>query len=377
MIYQLLKPLLFRLDAERAHDLVSALFGIVGRTPLAAAALRALYAYEHPALRVVCAGLPFHNPVGLAAGFDKRAALIGPMALLGFGHLEAGTVTPRPQPGNPQPRMFRLPEDQALINRLGFNSPGLREVATRLRASHHPLPGSQPTRIGPSGGRPPIVVGVNIGKNRDTPLERATEDYAAAFVALAPLADYVTVNISSPNTPGLRQLHERAALEELLGTLAGLNRAQAQPRPLLLKVSPDETPAQLDQVVAVALEAGADGFVATNTTVGRAGLRGAARGEAGGLSGQPLTARARAVIAHLADATAGRLPVIGVGGVASAADAYDHIRAGATLVQLYTGMIYQGPGVVRSIKRGLVELLQRDGYREIGQAVGAGRHLTA
>ncbi|HEU4329083.1 MAG TPA: quinone-dependent dihydroorotate dehydrogenase [Roseiflexaceae bacterium] len=359
MIYQLLKPLLFRLDAERAHDLVSGLLGTVGRTPLAAAALRALCAYEHPALQTTCAGLPFRNPVGLAAGFDKRAALIKPMALLGFGHLEVGTVTPRPQPGNPQPRMFRLPEDRALINRLGFNSPGLREVAARLRAAR----------------RPPLVVGVNIGKNRDTPLERATEDYAAAFVALAPLADYVTVNISSPNTPGLRLLHERAALEELLGALARLN--QAQPRPLLLKVSPDETPAQLDQVVAAAMASGADGFVATNTTLGRDGLRGTARGEAGGLSGQPLTERARAVIAHLADATGGRLPIIGVGGVANAAEAYGHIRAGAALVQLYTGMIYQGPGVVRSIKRGLVELLQRDGYREIGQAVGADRQLAA
>ncbi len=361
MIYQLLKPLLFRLDAERAHDLVSALLGTVGRTPLAAAALRALCAYEHPALRTICAGLPFRNPIGLAAGFDKRAALIGPVALLGFGHLEVGTVTPRPQPGNPQPRMFRLPEDRALINRLGFNSPGLREVAGRLRAAR----------------RPPVVVGVNIGKNRDTPLERAVEDYAAAFVALAPLADYVTVNISSPNTPGLRLLHERAALEELLGALARLNRAQPQPRPLLLKVSPDETPAQLDQVVAAALAGGADGFVATNTTLEREGLRGAARGEAGGLSGRPLTERARAVIAHLAGATGGRLPIIGVGGVADAAEAYGHLRAGATLVQLYTGMIYQGPGVVRSIKRGLVELLRRDGYQEIGQAVGADRQLAA
>jgi dihydroorotate dehydrogenase len=373
MIYQLLKPLLFRLDAERAHELVSALFRAAGHTPLAAEALRALYAYEHPALRVESAGLAFANPVGLAAGFDKRAALIAPVGLLGFGHIEVGTVTPRPQPGNPRPRLFRLPEDSALINRLGFNSPGMLAAAANLRSHRQRArraEGRSALRssfvLGPSSA----VVGVNIGKNRTTALERAVEDYAAAFVALAPLADYVTVNISSPNTPGLRQLHERAALEELLGALAALNRGLAHPRPLLLKVSPDETPAQLDEVVAAARAAGVAGLVATNTTLDRAGLRGAARGETGGLSGRPLAEKARGVIAQLAAATQGQLPIIGVGGVADAAGAYAHIRAGASLVQLYTGLIYNGPGVAYAIKRGLVALLQRDGYTTVGQAVG-------
>lgn len=376
MLYQLLKPLLFRLDAERAHDLVSGLLRVAGHTPLAAAALRALYAYEHPALRVTCAGLTFANPVGLAAGFDKRAGLIAPMGLLGFGHVEVGTVTPRAQPGNPQPRLFRLPEDQALINRLGFNSPGMLAVAANLRADRRAgVRRSARAGLGAAFAvrRPALVVGVNIGKNRTTPLERATEDYAAAFVALAPLADYVTVNISSPNTPGLRQLHERAALEQLLGRLAALNQGLLQPRPLLLKVSPDETPAQLDQVVAAARAAGVAGLVATNTTLERDGLRGAARGETGGLSGCPLAGRARDVIAHLAAAGAGQLPIIGVGGVADAAGAYAHIRAGASLVQLYTGMIYAGPGVVAAIKRGLVMLLQRDGFASLAEAVGADR----
>ena len=353
-LYSLFRPLVFTLEAEKAH-----------RTTITALKLRSGGAFTPapdgtPRLETTVAGLRFPNPVGLAAGFDKQGTLVGALALLGFGHLEVGTVTPRPQPGNPRPRLFRLPDDRALINRLGFNSPGMRAVARRLACTPRPVP-----------------LGVNIGKNRATSLEQAPYDYLTAFMALAPLADYVTINISSPNTPGLRRLHERAALEELLGALTEANAASLQPLPLFLKVSPDESPSDLATVVEVGLAAGIAGFIAGNTTLDRTDLCSPLRTETGGLSGQPLAARARQTIAHLYAATEGRVPIIGVGGVASARDAYRHIRAGATLVQLYTGLIYEGPGLPRAIKRGLVRLLHQDGFRTVGEAVGADRRRAA
>lgn len=376
MLYSLIKPLLFRLDAERAHTLVGALLG-AAEAAGARRLLAALYAYDDPILVAECAGLRFANPLGLAAGFDKRAALIGPLAALGFGHVEVGTVTPRAQPGNPRPRLFRLPADGALINRLGFNSPGMLTVAQNLRDEQRKTTGqSEALSAGLLSSlviRPAApIIGVNIGKNRTTPLERAAEDYLATFVALAELADYIAINISSPNTPGLRQLHERAALEQLLSELAAQNRRLARPRPLFLKISPDESPEQLAEVAEAGLAAGIAGLIATNTTVSRNGLRSPLANQAGGLSGQPLTLRSRAVIAQLAGLTGGRLPIIGVGGVASAADAYGHIRAGASLVQLYTGLIYGGPGLPMRIKRDLAALLRRDGFASIAAAVGAG-----
>lgn len=372
MLYKILKPLLFRLDAERAHNLVSGLLRATSATPLLSV-LRAIYSYDDPILATECAGLRLANPIGLAAGFDKRAALIGPMAALGFGHVEVGTVTARPQPGNPRPRLFRLPEDGALINRLGFNSPGMVAVARRLRDQRPTTNDRRSTNrtatslvVGPSS----LVVGVNIGKNRTTPLERAAEDYLAAFVALAAQADYVTVNISSPNTPGLRLLHERAALEQLLGELAALNRRLGRPRPIFLKISPDETPAQIEEVVQAGCAAAIAGFVATNTTLSREGLHSPLAAETGGLSGRPLRERSLGTIAQLRRLTDGRVPIIGVGGVASAEDAYAHIRSGASLVQLYTGLIYEGPDLIYRIKRGLADLLRRDGFRSIAEAVG-------
>jgi dihydroorotate dehydrogenase len=361
MLYELIRPLLFRLEAERAHQLASELLRLATGLPLVPRMLNARVAHADPILATTCAGLAFDNPVGLAAGFDKRGALVGPLALLGFGHIEVGTVTPRPQPGNDRPRLFRLPEDRALINRLGFNSPGMLQVAHNLRAERRTKRGQ--------AHHASCVVGVNIGKNRDTPLERAVDDYVAVFVALAPLADYVAINISSPNTPGLRRLHERAALEELLGALAAANRRLA--RPLFLKVSPDETPAQLEEVVRAGCAAGIAGFIATNSTLGRAGLQGRHARESGGLSGQPLAALAHAATAQIYRLLGGRLPVIGVGGIASAADAYARIRAGASLVQIYTGLIYAGPGLVGAINRGLAELLRRDGFGSVAEAVGA------
>ncbi len=353
-LYRVTRPLLFRLDAERAHDLVTAMLRTASRTPLLPDLVRALYAWEDPMLAVEWAGLHFANPLGVAAGFDKRADLVDALALLGFSHIEVGTVTPRPQPGNPRPRLFRLPEDMALINRLGFNSPGMVAVARALRARRSRT----------------VIVGVNIGKNRDTPLERAVEDYAATFVALAPLADYVAINISSPNTPGLRRLHERDALEELLRELMRLNRNLPHPRPIALKVSPDETTGQIEAVVRAGCEAGIAAFIATNTTLAREGVRNRLACETGGLSGRPLAHRARQTISAIYRLTRGSVPVIGVGGVMSADDAYLHICAGARLVQLYTGMVYAGPGIALDIKRGLAQFLRRDGFASVTEATG-------
>jgi dihydroorotate dehydrogenase len=369
MLYALLKPLLFRLDAERAHALIGGLLRAAGTH--ARQLLRALYAYDDPILRITCVGLDFPNPLGLAAGFDKRAELIAPMAALGFGHVEVGTVTPRAQPGNDRPRMFRLPADNALINRLGFNSPGMVAVARRLRDDRRPTTDRRFAQSSVVGRRSSVVVGVNIGKNRATPLERAVEDYVATFVALAPLADYVAINISSPNTPGLRRLHERAALDALLGELVLINRRLPQPRPLFLKVSPDDSLAQLEQVVGAAGAAGIAGFIATNTTLARDNLSSPLAGEAGGLSGRPLAERARRMVAAIFRLTAGGLPIIGVGGIASGADAYARIRAGASLVQIYTAMIYHGPSLPSVIARDLARLLRRDGFSSVEQAIGA------
>lgn len=354
--YRLLKPLLFQLDAERAHEIVARMVRVAADRPLAARLIRALLRYENPVLATRCAGMRFANPLGLAAGFDKRAELVPAMGMLGFGHVEVGTVTPRPQPGNPQPRLFRLPADAALINRMGFNGPGAETVAAHLRgyARRADLP----------------AIGVNIGKNRDTPLERAAEDYVAAFARLAPLAAYVTVNISSPNTPGLRKLHERDALEQLLGAVMAQNRELPEPRPVFLKISPDETAAALEEVVAAGMAAGCSGFIATNTTLSREGLHSPAAREAGGLSGRPLAARSRETVAMIYRLTGGAAPIIGAGGVSSGADAYAMVRAGAQLVQIYTGLVYGGPAAPQLIKRELAALLTRDGLRSLGDAVG-------
>ncbi len=359
MLYRVVKPLLFRLESEHAHELVTGMLAAsAGHLPALARAA-AWFASSDPILASQCFGLRFGNPVGLAAGFDKGASLLQAMRTLGFGHIEVGTVTPRPQPGNPRPRMFRLPEDDALINRMGFNSPGMLVVARRLRAARQ-------------AGMGDLVGGVNIGKNRDTPLENATSVYRAALLALAPYADYVAVNISSPNTPGLRRLHERSALEAVLGTLVEANRALPKARPILLKVSPDEDEPQLAEVVDVGMAQGVDGVIATNTTLDRRGLRSIHSGEMGGLSGRPLRQRAQERLALLHRLTDGRMPLIGVGGMFDADDAYARIRAGAALVQVYTGLIYRGPGMVYAINRGLAARLRRDGFKSLSDAVGAG-----
>jgi dihydroorotate dehydrogenase len=306
-----------------------------------------------------CLGLSFESPLGLAAGFDKGEVNVGGLFALGFSHVEIGTITPRPQPGNPPPRLFRLVEQRAIVNRMGFNNGGADATAARLAA----LPPSA------RGG----VLGVNVGRNKDTPNERAEEDYLLCIEKLHSFADYLVVNISSPNTPGLRALQERTALERLLGRCVEKARGLAQPKPLLVKLAPDLDDAALDEAVEVAISARASGLIATNTTVSRpsmvAGHPYAA--EAGGLSGMPLEPLATAVVRRAALRARGRIPIIGVGGVMSAADAYAKIRAGASLVQVYTGFIYGGPAFPRDVLAGLDLLLARDGFARVEDAVGA------
>lgn len=332
-MYQRIRPWLFRLDSELAHSASLRLLQLAGSLPPAAAWLRRQYAAPEQPVQLF--GLRFANRVGLAAGYDKDGLAWRGLAGLGFGHLELGTVTPRPQSGNPRPRLFRLPEDEAAINRLGFPSRGADFLARRL-----------------AGQRPPgLVLGVNLGINKDTPLEQAAADYQQLMRTFSPLADYLTINISSPNTPGLRQLQDRRYLDGLLSALTPLRRV-----PLLVKLSPDLDDAQLDDVLEVLLGQRVDGVIASNTTLARpAGLRSAAAGEAGGLSGRPLVGASRSMVARIAARAQNRLPIIAVGGIFGGHEAQAALDAGASLVQVYTGLIYRGPGLAREIAAALVQ----------------------
>jgi dihydroorotate dehydrogenase len=353
MLWPALRWLLFRLDPERAHRLAHRFLRRV--TPAAARRRRRP---APPSLAVRTLGLDFDSPVGLAAGFDKGHVSVAGLFALGFSHLEIGTVTPRPQPGNEKPRLFRLPEHRALINRMGFNNEGAEVCARRLAA----LP--REARIGP--------VGVNVGKNRATPNEEAVSDYLACIDRLHPFADYLVVNISSPNTPGLRALQEKDQLARLLGACRTRLREIAPSKPLLVKLAPDLAPEALDEAVDVAVGAGVAGIIATNTTLSRAGVEGHPRAkEQGGLSGAPLGPLATSVVRRCFARAAGRVPVVGVGGVMDAAGAYEKIRAGATLVQVYTGFVYGGPAFMRKVNEGLAALLARDGFSRVADAVGA------
>lgn len=336
-IYPLLRPMLFRLPAERAHDLTLALLRLAGAGAVGRWLVQALFAPRPNGPAVHAFGLDFANPIGLAAGYDKDGLGWRGLAAMGFGHLELGTVTPRPQPGNPAPRIFRLVEDRAVINRMGFPSRGADFLARRL-----------------AGRRPPgVVIGVNIGKNKDTPLERAVEDYRLLLRRFGPLADYLTINISSPNTPGLRRLQARSALADLLGPLAAERRRLADELgrrvPLLVKLAPDLADAELDAALDVIVAAGMDGVIVSNTTLRRESLRSTLAAQAGGLSGAPLRALSSAMVRRVADAVNGRLPIVASGGVMSPDDFQEKLAAGAVLVQLYTGLIYAGPGLVRQV----------------------------
>jgi len=353
MLWRLLRKLLFLFDPERVHGLAVVALRLAGRPAVA----RALRRPPAPSLAVRCLGLDFESPIGLAAGFDKGEGIAPGLYALGFDHVEVGTVTPRPQAGNPRPRLFRLPEHRALINRMGFNNEGAIACAASLAAV-------------PAAARP-RVLGVNVGKNKDTPNERAAEDYLACIDRLAAHADYLVVNLSSPNTPGLRALQEREPLERLL--VACVERARPLGKPLLVKLAPDLAPEALDEAVDVAVAAGAAAVVATNTTVERPGAvaNHPRAGEAGGLSGAPLAPLALFALRRAYARAAGRIPIVGVGGVMDAADAYARIRAGASLVQVYTGFIYGGPGFARRLRVELARLLERDGFHSAADAVGA------
>jgi dihydroorotate dehydrogenase len=355
-LYGLIGPAMRGLPREAAHELtLRALELGLGRLIGGSAAREP----DPPILAQRLWGLDFANPVGLAAGYDKDARVPDAMLHLGFGFVEVGTVTPRPQPGNPKPRLFRLEQDQAIINRMGFNSGGLDAACERL---------SWRIRSG--------IVGVNLGKNRDT--DDATDDYADGILRAARLADYLVVNISSPNTPGLRELQRRAMLGSLLDRLLSVRETTGRRVPLLLKIAPDLTSEECRDIAQVALEAGIDGLIVSNTTVERPhGLFSRHAHEAGGLSGRPLFAPSTALLAEMYRLTQGRLPMIGVGGIANAEDAYVKIRAGASLVQLYTALVFAGPTLVNKIKSGLAGLLRSDGFGSIAEAVGTAQDAAS
>lgn len=343
MYKSLIRPILFLADPEKIHHFVFTILKLKGKIPGFKNLLGALFRFRHPALEKELFGIKFTNPVGLAAGFDKDARLIDEMACFGFGFIEIGTLTPVPQPGNDRPRLFRLPKDRALINRMGFNNGGVQAAVKRLKER-----------------KSAVIVGGNIGKNKITPNEKAQDDYAYCVEALHAYVDYFVVNVSSPNTPGLRELQEKEPLRKLLSGIKLLVLAKPEPKPVLLKIAPDLSTQQLDDIIEIIKETSIDGVIATNTTISREGL---VTDDAtlhqigsGGLSGKPLSDRSTAVIRYLREKLGKEFPIIGVGGIMTPKDALQKLDAGADLIQLYTGFIYEGPGVVKRINK---EILNR------------------
>ncbi len=351
-MYSFFRPFLFRLDPETAHHLTLQLMRIGGLQPVNAI-LHALY--SAPQKPVHAFGLDFKNPVGLAAGYDKDAVAMRGLAALGFGHIEIGTVTPRPQPGNPSPRVFRLLEDEAVINRMGFPSRGSEFVQMQLNPK---LRARFMERVGPQPRLSlPAILGINLGKNKDTPNEEAVLDYLALLQNFAPYADYLTINVSSPNTVGLRRLQGREALQGLLTQLHQQRLLEQVPLkrrlPLLVKIAPDLTDEELDDAVDVILQTHMDGVIATNTTLAREGLRSNRQSESGGLSGAPLRAQSEVILQKIAKRVNGQIPIVSVGGIMNPDDAKRRLDMGATLIQIYTGLIYRGPGLANAIVRSL------------------------
>ncbi|MCH7402830.1 quinone-dependent dihydroorotate dehydrogenase [Belliella kenyensis] len=345
MYKAIIKPILFKRNPESAHYFTFAWIKRLFNLPIIKPIVKSQFGLEDRSLERVVFGLKFKNPIGLAAGFDKDAKVIDEMSLLGFGFIEIGTLTPKPQEGNPKPRMFRLPHDQAIINRMGFNNGGVEEAVQRLR-----------------NRKSDVIVGGNIGKNKITPNEQAVDDYLICLEALHPYVDYFVVNVSSPNTPNLRDLQEKEPLKKLLSAVKSANDKKDNPKPILLKIAPDLTEGQLDDIIEIVKETGIDGVIATNTTIDRSRLvtdmdQVEAMG-AGGLSGKVLATRSTEVIRYLHERSGASFPIIGVGGIFTAQDAIDKLEAGASLVQVYTGMIYEGPGIVKSIKKGLLSHFQ-------------------
>jgi dihydroorotate dehydrogenase len=336
----LIRPLLFLIDAERVHHLVFRVMQLTGKIPGVKSLLRLLFTYNNPKLQRHLFELTFQNPVGLAAGFDKDAKLTDELSSFGFGFIEIGTLTPQPQPGNEKPRLFRLPEDQALINRMGFNNGGVLAAANLLKKR-----------------KDKVIIGGNIGKNKNTPNEKALDDYAYCVEALHPYVDYFVVNVSSPNTPGLRELQEKEPLRKLLSYVKSLSLSKPIPRPVLLKIAPDLTTTQLDDIIQILTETKTDGVIATNTSITRDGLLTSTETLTkignGGLSGKPIGDRSNEVIRYLREKLGKNYPIIGVGGIMSEDDAIEKLKAGADLVQIYTGFIYEGPGFVKRINKRL------------------------
>lgn len=363
MMYRLAKQVLFRLDPERAHHVTIAGLSVGRKVPGALASLRAMYGVPaYPELATSVCGLAFPNPIGLAAGLDKNGAAADAFAACGFGFVEVGTVTPKPQPGNELPRLFRLKEQHALINRMGFNNAGAEAMAQNLARTRMPVP-----------------LFVNIGKNKTTPNDIAFEDYVSNLRTLYGAGDAFVVNVSSPNTPGLRSLQQGDDMRLLLtkvvearAAILAAGGANAAPsKPIFVKIAPDLTDEELADTLAAVQASGVDGVVATNTTLSREGIVHPHANEAGGLSGKPLSARSTQVIRDTYRETKGGLPIIGSGGIFTAEDAYEKIRAGASLAQIYTAMIYEGPGIVRQVAEGIRQRLKADGFRNVSEAVGS------
>lgn len=363
------RPLLFCMDAEKVHHLSMSTFSGFAAIPFVRPTLQSLLTVADPRLQVELCDLTFPNPIGLAAGFDKQAQWFDNLGALGFGHVEIGSVTGQGQPGNPQPRLFRLPKDKALINRMGFNNDGADAIAQNLQ-------GKRTDRF-----RQSHVLGINIGKTKIVPLDQAADDYRHSFERLYPFADYFVINVSSPNTPGLRQLQDREPLLKLLDVIGRLNRTRSSqnehdPKPVFLKIAPDMNSSQLVDIASIVSNSPVSGIIATNTTISRQDLK-TPQGTIekignGGLSGRPLTLASRQVVSTLYQETSGKVPIIGVGGIFDGEDAWQMIRAGASLVQVYTGFIYGGPLMVRKINKYLLQKVKQHGLTNIQKAVGSG-----
>jgi dihydroorotate dehydrogenase len=363
MLYKTLgKPIFFRMDPEKAHHMVIDGLHTAGNIPGGRKLLSLMYGVPaYPELESKLWGITFANPVGLAAGLDKNAKAVPGFSNIGFGFMEVGTVTPKPQVGNELPRLFRLPEDEALINRMGFNNVGIEGMKRNLR----------------NQGSRTIPLAINIGKNKTTPNEQAEDDYRKCIQGLYGYGDFFVVNISSPNTPDLRSLQHGDDLSRLLAAVKdeiGKQHAMfgGKEKPVLVKIAPDLEAHEVEYMVETIVRSGVSGVIASNTTIARDGLRHGNRKETGGLSGRPLTSRSTELIHTIYKATEGKLPIIGSGGIFSAEDAYEKIRAGASLVEVYTALIYEGPGLLRQINRGLRDLLRKDGFKNVSEAIGSG-----
>ena len=338
MYKAVIRKILFQFDPEKVHHFTFSTIKTLMKIPLVPAITKGLFKVSHPKLEKEVFGLKFKNPVGLAAGFDKNAVLFDEFSNYGFGFVEIGTVTPKAQPGNPKKRIFRLIEDEAVINRMGFNNDGVDAVVERLK-----------------NRRTDIIIGGNIGKNKVTPNENAIDDYMICFEKLFDVVDYFVVNVSSPNTPNLRALQDKEPLTNLLQTLQDKNNTKKHPKPILLKIAPDLTDSQLTDIIDIVNTTKIAGVIATNTTISREGLSAEHKGETGGLSGKPVKDRSTEVIRFLANKSGKSFPIIGVGGIHSAADAQEKLDAGADLIQLYTGFIYEGPALVKQINKSLLK----------------------